>query len=134
MALVTVLLTACPSMQEEKRSTRLQEATQAYLSSLRWGYYDLAAQMIVHRESVPEPVNFEYLRNIRVTTYETQNQIPTGDPNAAKFVVLISYYHTGYGTVKTITDHQTWRYEEQTKRWFLDGNLPDFKGGLARRY
>ena len=133
LALVTGLLTACPSVKEEKRSSKLQESTQAYLSSLRWGYYDLAAQMILNRETTPRPVDFEYLKKIRVTDYDVRSGLGGSDANTASVTVVFNYYHTDYGTVSTITDRQTWRYHEKAKRWLLDGNLPDFKGELTRQ-
>jgi hypothetical protein len=126
------LLPACSSFKEEKRTNRLQETTQAYLSSLRWGYYDLASQMIANRESTPEPIDFDFLKKIRVTSYSTLSQFSNAELNSVQYVVTISYYHTDYGRVRSITDHQNWWYDEDAKRWFLDGNLPDFKGGLSR--
>ena len=132
LTLVAGLLTACPSVQEEKRSSKLQETTQAYLSSLRWGYYDLAAQMILNNETAPKPVDYGFLNKIRVTDYDVRSQTGGSDANTASVTVVLSYYHTDYGTVNVITDRQTWRYHEEAKRWLLDGNLPDFKGGLAR--
>ena len=89
--------------------------------------------MIVNRDTTPRPVDFDFLESVRVTDYEVKNQLGAADKRTAELTVVISYYHTDYGTVKTITDHQTWRYNENANGWFLDGNLPDFKGGLARR-
>lgn len=132
LALTVGLLSACASLKEEKRTNKLQETTQAYMSSLRWGYYDLASQMITNRDSTPEPIDFDFLKRIRVTSYDTLNQFSNPELNSVQYVVQISYYHTDYGTVRSITDHQNWRYDEDAKRWFLDGNLPDFKGGLSR--
>jgi hypothetical protein len=132
LALTVSLLPACSSFKEEKRTNKLQETTQAYMSSLRWGYYDLASQMIANRESTPEPIDFDFLKRIRVTSYSTLSQFSNAELNSVQYVVQISYYHTDYGRVRSITDHQNWRYDEDAKRWFLDGNLPDFKGGLSR--
>lgn len=134
LALTVGLLPACASMKEEKRANKLQEATQAYMSSLRWGYYDLASQMIANRESAPEPIDFDFLKKIHVTSYDTLNQFSNPALDSVQYWVQINYYHIDYGTVRSITDHQNWRYDEEAERWFLDGNLPDFKGGLSRSH
>lgn len=130
------VLAGCKSLGEmvasDKRSNSFDATTKAYFSSLRWGYFDVAEGFIAKRDDPPDPVDEDFLENIRVTRYEVKFEKPTTDPNEVVLIVAISYYHTHYGRVNTIKDEQTWWYSEQKNSWFLDGNLPDFKAEMMK--
>jgi len=130
------VLAGCKSLGElitdDKRASSFDATTKAYFSSLRWGYFDVAEGFIATRDEAPDPPDKDFLENIRVTRYEVKFEKPTSDPNEVVLIVAISYYHTHYGRVKTLKDEQAWWYSEEENSWFLDGNLPDFKGGMMK--
>ena len=120
------------AIKDDRRSLQYDDTIKAYLSAIRWGYFDIAEGFIRPRDDVAPPaLDYEFLERIRISRYDLRNQRPTG-PNEVHVVVTWSFYHTDYGTVKTFTDRQLWWYQEDEKNWYLDGSLPDFKGSLAR--
>lgn len=127
------------AIEDDKRSIRYDETTKAYLSAVRWGYYDVAEGFIRHRDdqlqdaqpaSVPD---YDFLDRVRVSQYLVRSQRPTGDPDEMQVTVSWSFYHTDYGTVSTVVDRQLWWYEKDEHSWYLDGTLPDFKGALLSK-
>jgi hypothetical protein len=75
-------------------------------------------------------VDFDFLKGIRVTSYEVVSKQLLPEQMEAKVTVSIDYYHDSMGTIRTISDHQLWWYDESQERWVLDGELPDFAGHL----
>ena len=49
----------------------------------------------------------------------------------ATVTVEISYYHIDQGSVRTIEDVQLWWYQEESERWYIDGDFPAFLQGLS---
>ena len=72
------------------------------------------------------PVNRDDFKDIRVISYQVFEQRFNRAQTEAGATMSISYYHEDTGTARTITDQQTWWYEPNQKRWFLDGDLPEF--------
>ena len=48
------------------------------------------------------------------------------DGESAFQVIEIRYYSDLDARERSITDRQVWRYDEESKRWWLHGDLPDF--------
>jgi hypothetical protein len=62
-----------------------------------------------------------------VTHYEIISQrFSPRDPNRAVVRARIEYYREDSPTVRELTDEQHWWYDEEARRWYLDGALPDF--------
>ncbi len=122
------LVVGCSSLQSKDQIARLNERTDDYGTALRWGSYDRAAHFLMPRENAPgpNPVNQDFLNDIRLTTYEITQRVLSTDEKEAVIIAKISYYHGASGTLKTITDRQAWWYHDDTKQWYLDGTLPAF--------
>ena len=144
--LATVLLgSGCTkikgSIADDKRSMRYDETIKAYMSAVRWGYYDIAEGFIRYRDEASDPKrpstteapDFDFLDGIRVSQYLLRSQRPTGSPDEMEVTVSWSFYHTDYGKVNTIVDRQIWWYEKDENSWYLEGTLPDFKGALLSK-
>ena len=129
------------SIADDKRSMQYDETIKAYMSAVRWGYYDIAEGFIRYRddESNPrkaaaaEPPDFDFLDSVRVSQYLLRSQRPTGSPDEMEVTVSWSFYHTDYGKVNTIVDRQIWWYEKDENSWYLEGTLPDFKSALLSK-
>ncbi len=129
------------SIADDKRSMRYDETIKAYMSAVRWGYYDIAEGFIRYRDeesnprkpTVAETPDFDFLDSVRVSQYLLRSQRPTGTPDEMEVTVSWSFYHTAYGTVNTIVDRQLWWYEKDENSWYLEGTLPDFKSALLSK-
>ncbi|MGH8468210.1 MAG: hypothetical protein ACREVY_04210 [Gammaproteobacteria bacterium] len=127
-ALIVALLTAaCAGMETHERLENLELSVATYESALRWGDYDAAALYRVSRTGPYPPINTEPLQAIRVASYDIVNQALNATQTEATVTVLFRYYYQDVGQVATLRDIQKWWYDAARKRWFLDGELPDFQ-------
>lgn len=128
---IAALAAACTRLQLEQQHIKLEVAVTRYMSAVRWGHFGTASAYIRRKESPERPVDARLLEGIRVTSFVIGGTQLSEDVTNILIPVTISYYHTDDGRVHTLLDHQQWWYLEEEKQWFLDGNLPDFAGGLA---
>lgn len=128
-ALLGLVLTGCASMESKERIESLDRSLIIYGKALRWGDYEEAALYRLPRDGRPvRSVNRDDFKDIRVSSYQIFEQRFNRAQTEARVIMSISYYHEDTGTARTITDQQTWWYEPNQKRWFLDGDLPEFAG------
>jgi hypothetical protein len=121
-----LVLTGCASMESKERIESLDRSLITYGKALRWGDYEEAALYRLPRDGRPmTPVNRDNFKDIGVISYQVFEQRLNRAQTEARITMSISYYHEDTGTARTITDRQTWWYEPNQKRWFLDGDLPE---------
>ncbi len=126
--IVALMVTACAGMETRERLDNLELGVTTYESALRWGDYDAAALYRVSPTTGPyAPINTEPLQAIRIASYEIVNQAVNATQTEATVTVLFRYYYQDVGQVATLRDVQKWWYAAAAKRWFLDGELPDFQ-------
>jgi hypothetical protein len=124
---LVLALTGCASVESKERIENLDRSLITYGKALRWGEYEEAALYRLPRDGRPvRSVNRDDFKDIRVTSYQVFEQRFNRAQTEAGVTMSISYYHEDTGTARTITDQQTWWYEPNQKRWFLDGDLPEF--------
>lgn len=131
LLLVPALIGACASMTENKRRELFDAALRSYENALRWGVYDAAAGVIQHRSGATTTPDVTSLRNIRVTQYSTVRMLVAEDGREVQVDADISFYHEESAAVHTLRDHQVWWFDEASRRWLLDGSLPDFNAALV---
>ncbi len=141
--LAVVLGNGCAKMKgaidDDKRSMRYDDTIKAYMSAIRWGYYDVAAGFIRYRDDKLQHIDpagkldYEFLDGVRVSQYLVRDQRPTSVPDEMQVTVSWNFYHTDYGKVNTVVDRQFWWYQADENSWYLDGTLPDFKGTLLSK-
>lgn len=121
-------------MQAAKRQENLDTSLNSYLKLIRWGNFGGAAQYIRHREKgTPAPRAREDLEGVRVTFYEIVSQGSSDDQREALVAVALGFYHVDSGIVHRFHDRQVWWFDEAAKRWFLEGDLPDFAAAMRAR-
>jgi hypothetical protein len=125
--LILSLILSCGAMESKKRSGQLEENLEDYAVSLRWGDYEGAARFIGMRTGSPEPLDIEFLKTIRVTSYDIKDRVLSPEQNQADVTVAIGFYQTDSGVVRELQERQTWWYNKAQERWCLDGNLPRFQ-------
>ena len=125
--LCVLVLVGCATYTRQKQQDRFEDITKAYGDAIRWGKYEVANGFRGMKEREEKKPDFEYLKNIKVTSYELKAVNISGDGNAVQQDVEIEYYKIDQFIERTITDSQLWKYDEEEGRWLLDSELPDFK-------
>jgi hypothetical protein len=127
-ALSGLLLGGCGTIGNDSRNTSFQAATFGYESALRWGRFESAFGYLDPdlRKDKELPTS---LKGLRVTGYEiipaplAANESEELATQSAK----IDYYYDDRNVLKSLVDHQTWRYDGKLNNWWLTTGLPKFK-------
>jgi len=128
--LAALILAGCQRSENKERGEQMFTAIRGYGNDLRWGEFRQAANRLLAREpeardAQPKPLP-DGLRKIRVSQYRIKEIVIDPEGNAATATAEIDYYHADKLRLRTITDTQSWWYEEEEKQWYLDGSLPEF--------
>jgi len=122
---LTLTFSGCASMDKSKQHDLIEVSLNDFRKALRWGYFENATQFIQakdYKETLRDPA---YMKNVRITAYEYNNKRFSEEGNQLDVTALISYYNVNQGTVSDIAVDQTWWFDAEKNRWFLDGDLPD---------
>jgi hypothetical protein len=123
-----LLLMGCAGLDIGKENwEKFDETSRAYLMSLRWGEYESAYGFKRPPSMNDEVPDFKDLSDVRVTSHRVKQTIISEDEMTVMQIVDFQYYRARNVTVKTITDHQKWEYDEEKERWYLISDLPNFE-------
>lgn len=125
--LVLAAATGCGGVSAKKKLELLDEALIQYSQALRWGRYEDVQQYHMNRHGERTPVDQAAMQPIRVTGISIQNKTVNEEVSEAIVTGQINFYHTNYGTLRQAPVNQTWWFEPESKRWFMDGEFPVFK-------
>lgn len=105
----------------------LRDQSVNYGRMIRWAQFDKAAGYIRAQDGSSVSVDAASLAEIRVTSYKIEHSEFSPDRTEAIVDASIDYYDQRRNVINTIKDRQRWWYDEASKRWYLDGRLPDLK-------
>ena len=125
--LLSLSLWGCATVERKGRVESLNHTVKAYGAMIRWREFSAAQSYLGVREGTPKTVDFDHLKNIRVTDYDVLHTSLNEEKDEATVAVSISYYNEYLNRVNTITQSQVWWYDEVGEGWLLDGELPDFR-------
>ena len=120
-----LIVSACASVDNSKRTITMDSATRQYERAIRWGEYEAANSF--RRQSTGTPVDAAHLKSIRVTSYETIRKTESADRSEVQIDVELRYYNEYTMKEVTITDHQLWKYDPVGKSWYITSPMPAFK-------
>ena len=125
LLLLMLLLAACAT---QDRSNALTTTLSAYGGVLRWGDFASAAQFIDPEVRARHPlsdIDLARYKQVRVTEYDDgSGPVPLG-PTEVQQTVRISVVNIHTQAERSVIDRQTWRYDEQTRHWWLTSGLPN---------
>ena len=126
LALALLITAGCGQVQREKKTRGLEAATTAYGNALRWGYPETAWNYLA--PAVRDGLSPEQLalKHIRVTGYEVVQPalLVDEEQEQAEQEVRIDYVRHDTQVVRSLNDHQRWRYEESSGGWRLVSDPP----------
>jgi hypothetical protein len=125
VALVALSLAGCAA---DQRSKLLTETLLAYANAIRWDGFASAQQFVdpeVVKQHPLSSLDMARYQQVRVSDYdEGDGAVPAGE-NEVHQVVKISLINRNTQSERSIIDRQTWRYDPEKKRWWLESGLPD---------
>ncbi len=120
-----MILAGCAT---DRRDRSLQTTLTAYAATVRWGTFAQAVSFLdpAYRNAHPlSDLDMARYRQVRVSEYDAGNgPVPVGKYKV-KQVVRIGLINVHTQTERTIIDRQTWRYDPDTRHWWLTSGLPD---------
>ncbi|QBQ56578.1 hypothetical protein E3U44_13445 [Nitrosococcus wardiae] len=119
-------LVGCAGGLTKERLVTLEDAIQAYASGVRWQHQELLSTLIRPQNGQPKPISQGFWDNVRVTGYEIHRRQLSEDALTAEVTIEFDYYHPDDSLIRKHTTQQSWWYEVESRRWFLDGGLPNF--------
>ena len=120
-----LLLAGCAT---QKRADTLNTTLTAYASTIRWGDFQSATIFIdpkTRADHMPSALDLARYKLVQVSGYDAGNgPVPDGEDQVRQ-IVHIDLINVSSQSERSIVDHQTWRYDEAAKRWWLTSGLPD---------
>lgn len=122
---VLVLLAGCATL--ENKGDLREQALDGYAAALRWGDFQSAWNFVdpaVRAEHPLTPQQKALYATVRVAQYEAGGPVATG-PDTIQQTAQITLIVKASQRVYSVPDHQTWRWDAASKRWWLESGLPD---------
>lgn len=127
VALTTLMLTACASIDSRKKSSTFDTAMFHYEKAIRWSEFGLADGMRRLPDGMHPAQSPQELEHIKITSYETLGTNSTDDGTEVRVTVRIVYYHDDSPKLNTLMDNQVWKYDADKQSWYITTPLPVFR-------
>jgi len=123
---ISVSLAGCGSVEKKKQSIVLENTLRAYENTIRWGPLDNMYRFLSPSgDTDRQPVHD--IDDIRVVSYDVVSPAVRTDEETAVQTVKIDYLHVDEQRLKSLVDLQVWKYEADSKLWYLDSEIPEFR-------
>lgn len=132
--LLGTTLFGCNTIQKMKEKSKNNELTNKfelsfllYRKYLRWGNLKEITNLMTENQ-VPSAIKkLDSLKNIKISRVEPGTWKLDKDKLTMTGDITVDYYIVDRGVVRSTTQHQVWRYNEESKVWRLDTGLPDLQ-------
>jgi hypothetical protein len=125
LCLVVLMLSACSSLGAQR--TPRDDMLYSYVSAVRWSDFDAALNFVDPEVRLAKPLSDlerERYKQFQVAGYDVKSASEPGE-GLYEQVVEIRLVNRNTQTERIITDRQSWRYDAESKRWWLMSGLPD---------
>ena len=129
VALLGVLLlslSACGTYQEASQKQKLQSKLDFYAKTARLGALENLYGFLSPEESA-KATPPDYLDNIKVTDYVVRMPTQISEEGTATQGVEINYLFRDQAVIRTLSDHQVWKYDQTHENWYRANPIPEFK-------
>jgi hypothetical protein len=120
-----LLLSGCAT---NKRGDALELTMIQYANAIRFDGFDAAYQFVDPKVRDAHPItdlDRERYKQVQVSGYDDGNgPVPAGE-NEVRQTVQLSLTNIHTQSVRTVIDHQLWRYDAEKNHWWLESGLPD---------
>ena len=123
--LIALLLAGCTSLGDGKKHQSLTDTLQLYEKAIRWGDFTAASRFQHEGSETAKAVTIP--GKVRVSSYRQVSSRLHETGEKASVTVHIDYYHHDNPKLRSLTDEQTWEYDQDKKAWFITTPLPAFR-------
>jgi hypothetical protein len=127
---LSLMMTACNTLQriEDGELTSTFDRTfLTYSKHLRWSHFRELTTFMMPEHIGPSIEAANKLKDIKVSRVTPTAWLLNNQTGVMNGDVIIDYYITSSGMIRSITQHQTWRHDDERDTWQLDNGLPDFR-------
>lgn len=124
---IMLAVAACASDPTRAKTVALDDALRGYAATIRWGEIERAQAFVDPAWLADNPLgSIERARyqQVRVSGY-TESQVVRVSADEVRQSVEIVLINQNTQGVRSIVDHQVWRYDAKAQRWWLTTGLPD---------
>ncbi len=125
--ILLLMLVACADNAVRKKVEDLDHAIDNYAYALRWMRKKDAVAYHMQPDGTKPVIDTSMMDVVRVTGFTIKEKTLNDELTRATVTGELNYIHNEYATLKTINYNQTWWYEPETKKWYLDSEFPQFK-------
>jgi hypothetical protein len=125
LLLIALMLSGCASLGAQR--TPRDDMLYSYVSAVRWSDFDAALNFVDPEVRLANPISDlerERYKQYQVAGYDVKSGSEPGE-GLYEQVVEIRLVNRHTQTERVITDRQSWRYDPESKRWWLMSGLPD---------
>ena len=126
--LAALLLASCAGTG--KQTSELERAQYAWSAAIRWGDFEGAWNLVDPEYRKEHPVTdlqFERYRQVQVSHYRELSSRPGENEAVREIEIGVINRHTMAERTHRYTER--WRYDAESKSWWLRNGLPDFLAG-----
>ncbi|MET0580959.1 MAG: hypothetical protein ABWZ08_03180 [Pseudoxanthomonas sp.] len=129
--LLALMAVAPASAGKRQKSSQLEAMQLAYASAIRWGEFEEAWELVdpTYREAHPmTELAFERYQQVQISGYTDKNSAVSSEGNVLRNVELrVINKHTM--AERSLRYREEWRWDRESKRWWLVVGLPDLWDG-----
>ncbi len=118
---------ACGNSGVRQKVENLDAVIDEYAYALRWLRKNDAVAYHMQRDGTRPQIDTSVMDVIRVTGFTITEKTLNAELTEGKVVGELSYYHNEYGMLRTINYTQSWWYDAEAKKWYLESDFPAFK-------
>lgn len=130
LAALCLAISACSTGPGSKPDA-LDRTLYDYSGAIRWNNFEVAYEAIdpeVRKERPITAFELERMKQVQVTRYDLVASTMLADGRIEREVEIgLINRHTQ--TERSVRVRETWRYDEEAKRWWKTEGLPDFSPG-----
>jgi hypothetical protein len=136
LASLVLLLSACASDGAAAKSGKIgsrlvnkirDRALYDYSSTIHWSEFDKAVAFLDPQWLKDHPLSkldMDRYKQVQITDYDVRTSEIEADGSYDQ-VVEIRLININTQVERMVTDHQHWRWDAETKHWWLTSGLPD---------
>jgi len=126
LIVIVTLMTACNAYQVNKRVNDLDDSITHYGAALRWAEHQDLYSYYMSPNGTRPPADLDSFQEASVTRVKVTEKIINENYTEAIVKTTVTYYIKIQGSIRELKLDQKWWYDKNSKKWFIDGELPRF--------